>query len=98
MITDGKPSCIREGGKLYKNSFGMDPKILNRTLDEAEICRREGISITTFMIARDAILQDFVRDLTKINQGRAYFSSLNKLGDFLFEDYISNRKKTYKGG
>ncbi len=96
MITDGKPSCIRENGRLYKNSVGMDPKIFNRTLEEAEICRREGISITTFMIARDAVLQDFVRDLTRINQGRAYFSSLNKLGEFIFEDYIANRKKTVR--
>lgn len=96
MITDGKPSCIREGNRLYKNSMGLDPKILNRTLDEAEICRREGISITTFMIARDPILQDFVRQLTTINQGRAYFSSLNKLGEFIFEDYILNRKKTVR--
>lgn len=96
MITDGKPSCIREHGKLYKNSFGLDQKILNKTLDEADFCRRDGISITTFMIARDAILQDFVRDLTKINNGRAYFSSLTHLGEFIFEDYIANRKKTFK--
>lgn len=96
MITDGKPSCIREGSKLYKNSFGLDPKILNKTLDEADICRRQGISITTFMIARDPVLQDFVRDLTKINNGRAYYSSLSNLGEFIFEDYITNRKKTFK--
>lgn len=96
MITDGKPSCIREGAKLYKNSFGLDTKILNKTLDEADICRREGIAITTFMIARDPVLQDFVRDLTKINNGRAYYSSLSNLGEFIFEDYITNRKKTFK--
>lgn len=96
MITDGKPSCIREGSKLYKNSFGLDQKILNKTLDEAEICRKQNVSITTFMIARDPVLQDFVRQMTQINKGRAYFSSLGKLGEFIFEDYISNRKKTFK--
>lgn len=93
MITDGKPSCMFEGGKLYKNSFGLDRKIINKVLDEAVACRRENIDITTFMIARDPYLQNFVRQLTDANKGRAYYSSLNKLGGYIFEDYIKNRKK-----
>ncbi len=93
MITDGKPSCIFENGKLYKNSFGLDRKIVNKVLDEAVICRREGIDITTFMIANDPYLQNFVRDLTEANQGKTYFASLNNLGGYIFEDYIKNRRK-----
>lgn len=93
MITDGKPSCMIENGRLYKNSFGLDRKIVNKVLDEAVACRREQIDITTFMIARDPYLQNFVRELTETNKGRAYFSSLDNLGDFIFEDYIQNRKK-----
>jgi uncharacterized protein with von Willebrand factor type A (vWA) domain len=93
MITDGKPSCIIENGKIYKNSFGLDRKIINKVLDEAVKCRRDDIDITTFMIARDSYLQDFVRELTEANKGRAYFASLDNLGEYIFEDYIRNRKR-----
>lgn len=96
MITDGKPSCMFEGGKIYKNSFGLDRKIVNKVLDEAVKCRRDRIDITTFMIARDPYLQNFVRELTDANKGRAYYSSLNKLGGYIFEDYIRNRRKNVK--
>ncbi|MEJ2104879.1 MAG: VWA domain-containing protein [Ignavibacteriaceae bacterium] len=93
MITDGKPTCLKIGIKYYKNSFGLDRKIINKTLDQAAICRKQNIAVTTFMIARDPYLQQFVREFTKINNGRAYYSSLTGLGDFLFEDYIRNRRK-----
>jgi len=93
MITDGKPTCLKEGARYYKNSFGLDRKIMNRTLDQAAKCRKAGISITTFMIAKDAYLQQFVREFTKTNNGRAFYSSLNGLGDYIFEDYIRNRRK-----
>ena len=93
MITDGKPSCHIENGRMYRNAFGLDRKIVNKVLDEAVVCRREGITITTFMIARDPYLQQFVRDLTEANQGRAYYASLEHLGEFIFEDYVRNRRK-----
>ncbi|MFK7847415.1 MAG: VWA domain-containing protein [Rhodothermales bacterium] len=93
MITDGKPSCHIENGRMYRNAFGLDRRIVNKVLDEAVICRREGVSITTFMIARDPYLQHFVRELTQANQGRAYFAGLDNLGEFLFEDYVRNRRK-----
>lgn len=93
MITDGKPSCMYDGEKFYKNSFGLDRKIVNKVLDEAVKCRRNNIDITTFMIARDPYLQNFVRELTDANKGRAYYSSLNNLGEYIFEDYMKNRTK-----
>ena len=96
MITDGKPTCLKEGIKYYQNSFGLDRKIINKTLDQAAKCRRLGITITTFMIARDPYLQQFVRDFTKTNNGRAYYSSLTGLGEYLFEDYVGNRRKKVK--
>ena len=96
MVTDGKPSAIFDSnGRLYKNSFGLDPKIVNKTLDEAVTCRREHIPITTFMVANDPYLIDFVEELTKANQGRAYYSSLSNLGECVFVDYIRNRKKKF---
>ena len=93
MITDGKPTCLKEGARYYKNSFGLDRKIINKTLDQAAKCRKLGITITTFMIARDPYLQKFVRDFTKTNNGRAYYSNLSGLGEFIFEDFVKNRKK-----
>jgi Ca-activated chloride channel homolog len=94
MVTDGKPSAIIDDyGRLYKNSFGLDPRIVNKTLDEAVACRREKITISTFMVARDPYLVNFVEELTKSNHGRAYYSGLDDLGKFVFVDYIRNRKK-----
>lgn len=96
MITDGKPSAIFEqNGRLYKNSFGLDPRIVNKTLDEAVQCRRDRITVSTFMVARDPYLIDFVEELTKANHGRAFYSSLNMLGEYVLVDYLRNRRKRF---
>jgi Ca-activated chloride channel family protein len=68
---------------------------VNKTLDEAVACRREKIVISTFMVARDPYLIDFVEELTKANRGRAYYSSLANLGEYVFVDYIRNRRKRF---
>lgn len=97
MVTDGKPSMItRPDGQIYKNPMGLDPRIVNRTLDEAVICRKKRIPITTFMVTDDPYLQKFVARLTELNRGRAYFSSVDNLGKFVFWDFVSNRKKKGK--
>lgn len=93
MITDGKPSCIKKGKKYYKNSWGLDRKIVSRTLSLAQKCNRLNIPVTTFMIASDPNLMRFVDKFTKINRGRAFYSSLEGLGKFIFADYKGNRKK-----
>ena len=94
LITDGKPTVIRlADGRLYRNVGGLDPIIVNRTLDEAVMCRRRKIPITTFMIARDSYLQHFVEQLTERNRGRAYFTSPDRLGSYLFVDFLENRRK-----
>jgi len=93
MITDGKPSAIREHGRLYKNPFGLDPKIVNKTLEEAAYCRRKGITITTFMLATDHPLLEFVRRLTALNHGRIYETDPNNIGAYVFRDFVRNRRK-----
>jgi len=95
MITDGKPTCIKQGIKYYKNSFGLDPKILGKTLDLAAACRKLNIPITTFMIASDPYLKQFVKEFTQVNNGSAYYSSLKGLGELIFEDYRRNKKKRF---
>ena len=96
MITDGKPTCIKEGIRYYKNSFGLDNKILNKTLTLAAQCRKLKIPITTFMIASDPYLKEFVREFTRVNNGNAYYSSLKGLGNLIFEDYRRNRRKNFR--
>jgi uncharacterized protein with von Willebrand factor type A (vWA) domain len=93
MITDGKPTCIKQGIKYYKNSFGLDQKILNKTLDLATQLRKIKVPVTTFMIATDPYLKTFVREFTKANNGNAYYSSLKGLGNLVFEDFKRNRTK-----
>ncbi len=93
MITDGKPTCIKQGIKYYKNSFGLDHKILARTLNLAGQLRKIKIPVTTFMIATDPYLKAFVRDFTKANNGNAYYSSLQGLGNLVFEDFKKNKRK-----
>lgn len=93
MITDGKPTCLKIGNKYYKNAFGLDRKILTRTLNLAAQCRKLKIPITTFMVATDPWLQHFVNEFTETNQGKAFYSSLDTLGQFVFHDFERNKRK-----
>ena len=93
MITDGKPTCIKQGIKYYKNAFGLDEKILNKTLTLATQLKKIKIPVTTCMIATDPYLKAFVREFTKANNGNAYYSSLQGLGNLVFEDFKRNRRK-----
>lgn len=93
MITDGKPTCIKVGKKYYKNPYGMDRKIINRTLALALSCRKLHIPITTFMVARDPYLASFVDQFTKANNGKAFYSTLDTLGEFIFMDYKKSKKR-----
>ena len=94
MITDGKPSCLKlNDGSYYKNSAGLDPKITNKCYTMAKQAKKLKIPITTFMIASDIYLQNFVREFTKANGGKAFYTGLDNLGEMIFEDYESNRKR-----
>jgi uncharacterized protein with von Willebrand factor type A (vWA) domain len=94
MITDGKPTCLKIGKRYYKNSFGLDRKVTNRCINLAAQCKKLKIPITTFMIATDPYLQRFVQEFTEMNQGKAFFASLDKLGAFIFRDFESGKRKT----
>jgi len=94
MITDGKPTCLKVGGRYYKNSFGLDRKITGKCINLAAQCKKLKIPITTFMIASDPYLQRFVTEFTETNNGKAFFASLDKLGAFIFKDFESGKRKT----
>ena len=97
MITDGKPSCVREkDGSYYMNSYGLDEYIVDKCYNQAQQARKLHIPITTFMIANDPYLQKFVNRFTEANQGKAFYTGLKGLGEIIFEDYETNRKKRIK--
>ena len=94
MITDGKPSCLKNpDGTYYKNSMGLDDLIVDKCYNMARQARKLKIPITTFMIAQDHYLKEFVRNFTEANKGKAFFTGLKGLGEMIFEDYEQNRKK-----
>ena len=97
MITDGKPSCVREkNGEYYMNSNGLDQYIVDKCYSQAAQARKLHIPITTFMIARDPYLQQFIDQFTEANQGKAFYTGLKGLGEMIFQDYETNRKKKIK--
>jgi len=94
MITDGKPSCLKNpDGTYYKNSMGLDDLIVDKCYNMARQARKLKTPITTFMIAQDHYLKEFVRNFTEANKGKAFFTGLKGLGEMIFEDYEQNRKK-----
>jgi Ca-activated chloride channel family protein len=95
MITDGKPSALtRPDGRIYKNAFGLDPLIVSETLAEVAACRRSGIMVNTFMLAKDYDLVSFVRKVAEICHGKAYFTTPYTLGQYVLMDYMSKKTKT----
>src|SRR4029078_2318123 len=93
MITDGKPSAMTlPNGKIYKSAFGLEPMILEETYKEVAVCRKSGILINTFMLASDRSLVEFVKKVTEICGGKAYFTTAVDLGQYILMDYM--RKKT----
>jgi Ca-activated chloride channel homolog len=94
MITDGKPSAVTmPGGKVYKNSGGLDRYVLERTLREVAACRKQGVLINTFMLARDPWLVQFVQKVTEIARGKAYFTSTMTLGQYIMMDFMRRKRK-----
>ena len=97
MITDGKPSALTlPDGRVYVNSMGLDPKILAATYREVAIAKRSNIMINTFMLARDRSLIEFVKKVSEICRGKAYFTNTMTLGQFILMDFM--RRKTKRVG
>ena len=94
MITDGKPSAITlESGEVYMNSAGLDPRVLRETFREVGACRKSGIPINTFMLARDQALVQFVAKVCEMSRGRAYFTTTMTLGEYVMRDFLRRKTK-----
>jgi Ca-activated chloride channel homolog len=95
MITDGKPSALTEtDGRIYRNPFGLDPRVVALTLKEVANCRRQGILVNTFMLARDYELVAFVKKVCEMSRGKAYFTTPYTLGQFVLMDYLNKKVRT----
>jgi Ca-activated chloride channel family protein len=93
MITDGKPSALTmPNGERYKNAMVLDAYVIRETLREVADCRRAGIMINTFMLARDRALVEFVKHVSSISRGKAYFTNTMTLGQYILMDFL--KKKT----
>ncbi len=94
MITDGKPSAMTlDDGQIYKNPFGLDPMVIAKTLEEVSRCKRQGIMINTFMLAQDYNLISFVKKISELCKGKAYFTTPYTLGQYLLMDYMTRKSK-----
>src|SRR5688500_13790715 len=94
MITDGKPSAVTlPDGRVCKNPVGLDPRVLRETFREVSACRKAGIMINTFMLARDQALIQFVAKVCELARGRAYFTTTMTLGEYVMRDFLKRRTK-----
>lgn len=93
MITDGRPTAARINGRLFIHTWGLHPAILEETYMAAERCRRSQITINTFMLADDYYLIHFVKEMTRICRGRAFYTTPSRLGEYILVDYINRKRK-----
>ncbi|MCH8819430.1 MAG: hypothetical protein IIB03_03810, partial [Acidobacteria bacterium] len=94
-ITDGKPSAITlPNGRIYRNPFGLDPMILQKTFQEVANCRKAGILINTFMLANDYYLVEFVKKVSQICRGKAYFTTTVDLASYILMDFMTKKTRT----
>jgi uncharacterized protein with von Willebrand factor type A (vWA) domain len=92
MVTDGEPTAHLEQNLAYFN-YPPTWRTIEQTLQEVKRCTREGIVINTFMMEQDPYLMRFVQEITKINRGRAFFSSPGHLGQYVVTDYLNNKRR-----
>src|SRR6266581_4754297 len=92
MITDGEPTAHMENGEA-EFSYPPTRRTLQETLREVQRCTREGITINTFMLDRSEMLTAFVEQMARINRGRAFFATPERLGEYVLVDYVSNKRR-----
>ena len=92
MVTDGEPTSHLENGHAYF-SYPPSYQTIDETLKEVKRCTQDGITINTFMLEANYYLMDFIDQVTKVNKGRAFYTSPNQLGQYVMVDYMKSRKK-----
>lgn len=95
LVTDGEPTAHFEGGQV---DFNYPPtyRTFQETLKEVRRCTRDNVTINTFMMERGRYLTDFVDQMTRINKGRAFYATPDRLGDYILVDYVENKRKAVR--
>ena len=83
---------LHKGRRLYKNSMGGDPVVMEATFREVQACRKAGIQVNTFMLASDFYLVEFVKQMTQMTSGKAYFATPGNLSQFVLIDFLRRKK------
>ena len=83
---------ISGGRRLYKNSMGGDPVVMEATFREVQACRKAGIQVNTFMLASDFYLVEFVKQMSAMTNGKAYFATPGNLTQFVLIDFLKRKK------
>ncbi|MCU1459547.1 MAG: uncharacterized protein JWL73_3639 [Actinomycetia bacterium] len=98
MVTDGEPTAhITPQGDAYFN-YPPDYETVQQTMREVMRCTRDGIRINTFMLDESYYLRDFVERMTKVNRGRAFYTSPDTLGDYVLVDFLEDRRRHRRAG
>jgi uncharacterized protein with von Willebrand factor type A (vWA) domain len=92
LITDGQPTAHCEGDRLYLQ-YPPSQRTITATLQEVKRCTSKGIAINTFMLAKSYYLERFVDQMTKINRGRAFYTTPEQLGEYLVVDYLAKKRR-----
>jgi uncharacterized protein with von Willebrand factor type A (vWA) domain len=92
VITDGEPTAHFEDGQV-EFSYPPTRRTIGETLREVQRCTKEGITINTFMLERSRALAEFVAHMTKLNRGRAFYATPERLGEYVLVDFVGRRSK-----
>ncbi len=96
MVTDGEPTAHLEGGEAYF-AYPPHPRTLQLTLLEAKHCARSGITINSFVLDRTYQLMQFMDEMAKVSKGRVFYSTSDRLGEYVLVDFLSNKRRRIKG-
>jgi uncharacterized protein with von Willebrand factor type A (vWA) domain len=96
MISDGEPTAHLERGRSYF-AYPPSPITIRETLKEVKRCTEKGIVINTFMLDRNYYLKEFVNQMARINKGRVFYTTPDRLGQYILVDYVANKRKNLRG-
>jgi uncharacterized protein with von Willebrand factor type A (vWA) domain len=96
MISDGEPTAHLERGRSYF-AYPPSPITIRETLKEVKRCTRKNITINTFMLDRNYYLKEFVNQVARLNKGRVFYTTPDKLGEYILVDYVASKKKKLSG-
>jgi len=96
MISDGEPTAHLEKGRSYF-AYPPSPITIRETLKEVKRCTQKNITINTFMLDRNYYLKEFVNQVARINKGRVFYTTPDKLGEYILVDYVQQKKKKLAG-